>query len=338
MKKIVVIQTAFPGDVILSTPIYEALRDIYSESRAAAVVRPESACLLRGNPNIDDIIPFDKYGGDSDIAGILKMSSRLRGFDMAIIIQRHLRSALTAFLAGIPERIGFDNAWGKSLYTQRIEYQAETHEVERCLALIGVKGSSLKYRPRIYFDQETLEWAESVLLKNGVRGDFAIVAPGSVWPTKRYPHYAKVIDLINNKHDMPVVLVGSSDDAAVSKSIADSAARATVNLTGQTDLLQSAAIISKARIVISNDSAAAHMAAAVNTPVVAIFGPTVPEFGFRPYTEKSAVVDIGKLYCRPCSKHGSQQCPQRHFRCMLELGPQKVFAAVELLLGGRVDK
>lgn len=338
MKKIVVIQTAFPGDVILSTPIYEAFREVYPESRAAAVVRPESVCLLKGNPNIDDIIPFDKYGGDHGIVGIFKMASQLRGFDMAIIIQRHLRPALTAFLAGIPVRIGFDNAWGKSLYTQRIKYEAETHEVERCLALIGVKGSSLKYKPRIYFDQETLDWAESVLLKNGVRGDFAVVAPGSVWPTKRYPHYAKVIDFVYDKLGMSVVLLGSSGDAAVSKSIADFAAHANVNLTGQTDLVQSAAIISKARIVISNDSAAAHMAAAVNTPVVAIFGPTVPEFGFRPYTEKSAVVDIGKLYCRPCSRHGSQHCPQKHFRCMLELGPQKVFEAVELLLGGRVDK
>ena len=104
-----------------------------------------------------------------------------------------------------------------------------------------------------------------------------------------------------------------------------------INLTGKTDLLLSAAIISKARLAITNDSAPAHIAAAVGTPVVAIFGPTVPSFGFAPYSDKSTVVDIGNLYCRPCTRHGSKTCPQGHFRCMKKLLPEKIVEASALL-------
>jgi heptosyltransferase-2 len=97
-------------------------------------------------------------------------------------------------------------------------------------------------------------------------------------------------------------------------------------------MLLSAAIMSKAKIVIANDSAPGHLAAAVNTPVVSIFGPTVPEFGFAPFSDKAIVVDIGELECRPCSKHGDNVCPRKHFKCMRELKPETVVDAVEKLL------
>jgi len=334
---IVVIQTAFPGDVILSTAIFEALKVKYPGSHAAAVVRPESVCLLRGNPFIDDIIPFDKYGDSGGISGIFRMARRLRGFDKAIIIQRHLRSGLIPFFARIPERTGFQNASARFLYTEQIRYDENLHEVRRCLALADIEDPEVIYRPRIFIDQSTFDWADLKLLESGIKSDFAVVAPGSVWKTKRYPHYDKLIDLIYDKFSIPVVLVGSREDTELSRLLVDSAAHLPLDLTGRTDLLQSAAVISKAKFVVSNDSAAAHLAAAVETPVAAIFGPTIAGFGFAPYSEKSVVIDIGPLYCRPCSRHGSKKCPEGHFRCMKELEPLKILVAVQSLIAGRTN-
>jgi heptosyltransferase-2 len=337
MKKIAVIQTAFPGDVILSLPLFNALKDISPESQLTAVVRPESVCLLKNNPFVDQIIQFDKYGSDRGLRGIRRLAKKLKGYDKAIIIQRHFRAAFIAFLARIPERVGYDISTARFLYTDAKKYSRDKHEVQRCLDLIDIDNSAMKYRPRIYIDDETNAQAEKLLAENGIKYDFAVAAPGSVWPTKRYAHYCELVDLIYDKLDMQVVLLGGRDDTKLSHAIAESSAHSPLDLTGQTDLLLSAAIISKATLVIANDSAPAHIAAAVDTPVIAIFGPTLPAFGFYPYSEKSAVAEIGTLYCRPCSRHGSLKCPQKHFRCMKDLSPETVLSVAASLLARRAQ-
>jgi heptosyltransferase II len=330
--KIVVIQTAFPGDVILSAPIFKALKELHTGCHTAAIVRPESTCLLNDNPFIDEIIPFDKYGAQGGIWGLVQLAKKIKGFDIAIIVQRHLRSALIPFLARIPKRIGFVNSSANFLYTYKEKYRSDKHEVERCLGLIGVDNANKRYRPEIYITDELNDFARELLNENKIKGDFAVVAPGSVWPTKRYVHYPEVIDLIYENLGLQVVLLGSQEEFYSLNKIEALSSHIPVNLAGKTNLLQSAAVISKARLVISNDSAPAHLAAAVGTPVVAIFGPTIPSFGFAPYADRAATVDIGDLYCRPCSRHGSKRCPQKHFICMKELQPEKVIEAVKLLL------
>jgi heptosyltransferase-2 len=139
--------------------------------------------------------------------------------------------------------------------------------------------------------------------------------------------------MIIERFNLEIILLGGSGDMEDSRNILENCRHKPLDLTGKTDLLISSAIISEARIVFANDSAPSHIAAAVETPVVAIFGPTVKEFGFSPYFEKSAVVDIGDLYCRPCTTHGSKKCPQKNFRCMLDLPPEKVVAEAESLIG-----
>jgi heptosyltransferase-2 len=160
------------------------------------------------------------------------------------------------------------------------------------------------------------------------------VAPGSIWATKRYPYYSNVIDLVHEQFLIPVILMGGPGDMSLTRSIRDTSVMRLVDLAGQTDLLESAAIISKAKLVISNDSAPAHIAAAVGTPVVAIFGPTSPSFGFAPYSDRATVVEVGNIYCRPCTRHGSKRCPERHFECMKKLVPDQIIRAARSLLGG----
>jgi heptosyltransferase II len=332
MSRIAVIQTAFPGDVILALPVFEALREIEPGCELTAVVRPESVCLLKNNPHVSHIVVFDKYGADKGLSGIRRVSGELKGIDKALIIQRHMRSALLAFRAGIKERIGYESAPGRVLYTSAKKYREDVHEVQRCLDLIDFDNGNKKYKPKILLDSETISRAEKLLDEGGIRYDFAVIAPGSVWPTKRYNQFQQVIDLIYDRFELQIILLGGYGDRELSSSISLESAHLPLDLTGQTDMLLSAAIMSKARIVIANDSAPGHLAAAVDTPVVSIFGPTIPEFGFAPYSDKSIVVDIGELECRPCSKHGDNACPRKHFKCMRELKPENVVDAVEKLL------
>jgi heptosyltransferase-2 len=212
-------------------------------------------------------------------------------------------------------------------------YRENAHEVQRCLDLIGVNNDNKKYTPKIYLDEKALADAKVALEMNKIKGKFIAVAPGSVWFTKRYACYTELIDLLSERFKLPIVLLGSPDDRFLCAELAKSCAFPPMDLSGKTDLLLSAAIISRAILAITNDSAPAHIAAAVDTPVVAIFGPTVPSFGFVPFSDKSAVVDIGNLYCRPCNHHGSERCPQGHFRCMKELFPQRIVDAAALFLG-----
>lgn len=332
MKKIAVIQTAFPGDVILATPVFEALKDRFPDCTLAAVIRPESRPLLQENPYIDELMVYDKYGKDKGVRGILRMAGRLKGFDRAVIIQRYFRSAVIPFLARIKKRTGYRSGGFSLLYNDKKPYDKDRHEVLRCLDLIDA-GDQTRYRPRIFIGDDTRVEADRLLRENGIGGDFAVVAPGSVWPTKRYPYYSELIDIIGDKYGLDIVLLGGSADMEISAGITRKCRRKPFDLTGKTDLLLSAEIISRAKMVFANDSAPAHMAAAVETPVVAIFGPTIPGFGFYPYSEKSAVVDIGNLYCRPCSRHGSKKCPQKHFRCMIDLSPERVAEAAESFPG-----
>jgi heptosyltransferase-2 len=327
--KIAVIQTAFPGDVILSTPIFTALIDKYRNCIITAVVRPESEIILRNNPHIDNIIVYDKYDNDKGLRGIIRISRKLRGNDQAIIIQRHLRSALISFLAGIKKRIGYDNAGCRSLYTVKIPYSKNKHEVERVLDLISVDNNEKSYKPNISIDQKTISETDNLLEQITGKSKFAVLCPGSVWPTKRYPYYDQLAQLIKDEFDIPILLIGGKDDFNLFEEIRKKADIPIKNIAGKTNLLQSAEIISRAKFVVANDSAPAHIAAAVGTPVVAIFGPTTEKFGFGPYSEKSMVIDIGMLDCRPCSNHGSETCPEIHFKCMMELKPELILDAID---------
>jgi len=330
--KIAVIQTAFPGDVILSTPIFTALVDKYRNCKITAVVRPESEILLRHNPNIENIIVYDKYGKDKGILGIYRLAKELKGNDQAIIIQRHLRSALITFFAGIKSRIGYDRASGRSLYTMAIPYSSEKHEVDRVLDLIAVQNGGKRYKPHIAIDRKTVSEVDDKLKLLIGDTEFAVLCPGSVWPTKRYPHFDKLAILINDEFEIPILFIGGKDDHEIIEELTAKLDFSINNLAGKTDFLESAEIISRAKFVITNDSAPAHIASAVGSPVIAVFGPTTEDFGFGPYSESSQIVDIGGLYCRPCSTHGSNQCPETHLRCMNDIKPETIIDAVNSLI------
>jgi len=329
-----VIQTSFLGDTVLTTPL---LAQLANRGPVDVVTTPASAALLANHPAVRTIIPYDKRGSERGVRGVLRLARRLRRarYDLALLAQGSWRSAALAFLARIPERVGFDTSAGKLLYTTRVPYRDDLHHAARLLMLARPNGrepSAEEMRPSLAPGKAERAMVEALLTRHGVtRGERLVgLAPGSVWGTKRWPYYPQLAQLL--APTARVVVLGSSNDSPLADAITTAEPTA-IDATGQLPLLAAAELIGRCGVVVTNDSAPLHLASAMGTPTVAIFGPTVPDFGFGPLAPRASVVGEDTLPCRPCDRHGPQHCPLGHHRCMRDLAPELVAErALTLLL------
>jgi lipopolysaccharide heptosyltransferase II len=321
-----VIQTAFLGDVVLTTPLLSVLAE--RDGPVDVVTTPAATSLLENHPAVHEVVRYDKHGTQRGWRGLWQMGGllRARGYRRVVLPHRSVRSAALALWSRAPERIGFDDSPAAISYTRRVRRARESHEVERLLALAGPFTGppprvSLGLQPQDYAAAD--QWLEA----HQVAPRFAAIAPGSIWGTKRWPHYAELAAAL----DRTSVIVGGVDDVPLANSIAAAAPGRVVSAAGALGLRASAALIERASVLITNDSAPLHLATAVGTPVVALFGPTVPEFGFGPRGPGDVVLGLDDLACRPCSSHGPQTCPLGHHRCMRDLSVDTVAKAVATL-------
>jgi heptosyltransferase-2 len=324
-----VIQTAFLGDVVLTTPLIAALGE---RGPVDVVTTPAAAGLLANNPHIRDVIPYDKGGADGGPLGFLRMARRLRSarYGAAYVAQASLRSGALAAAAGIPTRVGFGTASGRAFYTQRVTIPQGLHASARMLRLAGnyVSEAHVSLFPGI----AERAAVDRLLALHEAAGDTPLVAlaPASVWATKRWPYYPDLARLL--AVNARVVVLGSADDTQLAREVCKAAGASAINAAGALSLLGSAELLRRCRVLVTNDSAPQHLASAVGTPTVTIFGPTVPEFGFGPLAPASQSLGIEELSCRPCHAHGPRRCPEEHWRCMLELAPEHVAARVAHVL------
>lgn len=323
-----VIQTAFLGDVVLTTPLLEALATRHGPMDV--VTTPAAAALIETHPAVRRVFAYDKRGADRGLPGFLRLVRSLRAerYDVAYLPHRSLRSAALAWLAGIPRRIGFDGGWAW-LYTERRARARQGHEIDRLLALGGVAASP-GVRPSLRITDGDRAATDDFLRAHGIGAPIVALAPGSIWGTKRWPYYEELAQRLC-KH-ASIVVVGGGEDSALGDGVTAAVGRSggpAVNACGKLTLRQSAEAIRRAAVLVTNDSAPLHFAQAVATPTVAIFGSTVPAFGFGPRGPRDQVVELGGLLCRPCSAHGPQVCPLGHHRCMRELDVERVLAAIE---------
>ena len=322
-RDVLVIQTAFLGDVVLTTPLLAALASRYGP--VDVVTTPAAAGLLETHPAVREVIRYDKRGADAGVAGFWRIASRLRArwYDRAVLPHRSWRSAALALAANVPERTGFADAAPAITYTTRIPRAQRGHEVDRLLALAGPEAGE---RPPVSLalGQDDYAAADEWLVKRGLASGFVALAPGSIWATKRWPYYPELAASL----DGPVVVIGGSDDVALADAIVERAPARVHSAAGALNLRASAALIARARVLVTNDSAPLHLGTAVGTPIVAIFGPTAPEQGFGPRGAGDATLGHPTLSCRPCSAHGQRVCPLLHHRCMRELTVETVVAAV----------
>jgi heptosyltransferase-2 len=323
-SRCLVIQTAFLGDVVLTTPLISLLAERYGP--VDVVTTPAAASLLEHHPAVHDVVRYDKHGAQRGWRAFRRVGAELRGrqYERVYLPHRSLRSAVLALWSGAAERIGFADSPAALTYTSRVLRPREGHEVERLLALAGVRPEENAPPVSLGLGPTDLAAADAWLASQGVGADFVALAPGSVWATKRWPYYAELAAGL----DRTSVIVGGAEDSELAQAIVAAAGGRAISAAGALNLRGSAALIKRATVLITNDSAPLHLATAVGTPVVAVFGPTVPEFGFGPRHAGDVVLGHNELPCRPCSRHGPPACPLGHHRCMRDLSVAAVSAAV----------
>jgi len=322
-----VIQTAFLGDVVLTTPLLEVLAARHGP--VDVVTTPAAAPLLETHPAVRRVIPYDKKGRDRGLGGLFRLARALRAeqYECAYLPHRSLRTALAAWLARIPQRVGFDDGW-RSLYTDVRQRATQGHEIDRVLALAGVAVH--RASPALHVTLADRAATEGFLREHGIRERFVALAPGSIWGSKRWPYYRELAERLAEKAG--IVVVGGPEDAGLASEITAAVARSggqAVSGCGRLTVRQSVEAIRRAAVLVTNDSAPLHFAQAVETPTVAIFGSTAPGFGFGPRGPRDQVVELHGLPCRPCSAHGPPTCPLGHHLCMKSLTVQDVLQAIE---------
>ena len=336
MPSTLVVQTAFLGDVVLTTPLLAALAARHGP--VDIVTTPAAAPLLETHPAVRRVISFDKKGADRGLGGLWRLARRLRGehYEIAYLPHRSLRSAALAWLAGVPRRIGFRDGW-PLLYTGVRGHPQTGHAIDRLLALADAPPKH-QTPPSLELTLSDRAAAERWLKEAGIALPFVALAPGSIWGSKRWPYYPELAAHLAAA--VAVVAVGGPDDAPLGDAIVHAAAgggggsgggasHRAANACGALSLRASAALIGKAAALVTNDSAPLHLAQAMGTPTVAVFGPTVPEFGFGPRGPRDAALGVVGLSCRPCSRHGPPSCPLGHHRCMKDLHVDHLLHAIE---------
>jgi heptosyltransferase-2 len=327
MTRSLVIAPQWIGDAVMSEPLLARLA-ARGESLAVAAL-PWVAPVYRAMPEVGEVIELPFAHGRLDWAARKRVARELRGrFDVAYVLPNSIKSALVPWLARIPLRVGYqgEGRWG--LLNRRLaNVEGRPPMVAYYSALAG-DAAQPDENPRLHFDAARLAVATAQL---GVApGDYWVFAPGAEYgPAKCWPpaHYAALARLLHDEGGLPVLLLGSAKEAALCKGIAQQAGGACEVLAGQTPLIDAMALIAAARGVVSNDSGLMHVAAAFGVPQAALFGSTSPEHT-PPLNPKARVLWLKEelqLACAPCF---DRVCRFGHTRCLSELAPQRVHAAL----------
>ena len=299
--KILIIHTAFIGDIVLSTPLIQKLKDLYPKSEIAYLTLPTNQSVLYNNPNLNEIILYDKKGKDKGIKGFLKVLKILKQkkYDYAVIPHRFIKSILLAKLAKIPDIVGFDVATGSSLLDKKVHYDMKKHEVERLLNLVGYEGKKIPVR--IYPAKENFVKIEKMLKNSGYTGKkeqkLILVAPGSQRPEKMWPieKYREIIERLKKNKNYFIGITGSKSEKELPLNFEKD--KNVIDFRGEISLVEFGALISKADVVVGNDSSPIHIASGFEKPfVIGIFGPGKRSLGFFPWTEKSNVIEDNEFY------------------------------------------
>lgn len=312
--KILIIQTAFIGDVILATAVAEKLHQKYPDAQIDFTLRKGNEGLLTGHPFINTVFVWDKK--QNKIKNLFLLSKQIRSnkYDTVVNLQRFSSSGILAGFSGAKEIIGFDKNPLSFLFTKKIKHEIgnEKHEVERNQQLLESLTNADASKPKLYPSKENKDAVERY--KNS---QYVCLAPTSVWFTKQYPK-EKWVELCNQiSPSLIIYLLGAPGDSAACDWIKNNSTNKNIiNLAGKLNFLESAALMSDAEMNFVNDSAPMHIASAMNAKTTAIFCSTVPSFGFGPLADDSIIIETKEqLDCRPCGLHGHKACPKGHFKC-----------------------
>lgn len=344
-ENVLVLQTSFLGDMVLTLPLIAEIRRRFPVKKLSLLCTPLGKELLQDHPAIDEILVDDKRNEHRGWRGLREQAMLLQQKQFTIALTPH-KSARTAYLlyrAKIAQRIGFRQSKGWFLFHQRAERDPARHDVERNLSVLAPLGVRIEDCARDLDLVSPPEVENSVAQKlhdlGVVDGRPAIgVNPGSVWPTKRWwsEGFAEFIALAKAQLDCQVLLFGGPEDGDLAERLRERSGGAAVNLAGRFSLRELPAAIGRCQIFVTNDSGPMHIAVARKVPTVALFCATTPDLGFYPYSANAIVIQK-PLACRPCTSHGGRRCPLVHEHCIRQIRPQTVMTAVEKLLAGKAS-
>jgi heptosyltransferase-2 len=354
-KRILVIQTAFLGDLLLSVPLFKYLKKTFPECEISLVCRKGVGSLFQSLKLVDKVCEIQKKNKESYRQAFSKLETT--DFDLLLCPHESLTSALFSRKVKAKKKIAFHKWWNGIFFSETIRKDYSLPESLRQMSLLQESDPNLKKQLQDFRrqdaewkkrqkSQETLltpvpDWASpliesvhvsEILQRLEIGNSYVCLFPGSVWKTKQWTEEGFIgVGQALAENGSRVLVMGGPGEEQLAARVAAQIPNA-MDLAGRTNLQESMAILSRASIVVTNDSAGQHLAALVGAPTVAIFGPTVLDFGYRPWNSKASVVEREGLACRPCGKHGHHQCPIGTHECMKNIQAPEVLERIQKVL------
>ncbi len=344
IRKVVFIRFSSLGDVVLATSAVRSVKARFPQSEITFLTKQIYRPLLETHPDIFRVEGIETARSRSNLWSLARLCRSLGPFDVVVDLHQSIRSRLSRRLIPASRRIGYRKQillrrlWALGLLREKMQLERR-HVVDRYLEALrplGVDPNPLC--PEIFIDPEEIESAAEFLRSKGVRDPrrTAVLFPGAKWPNKRWvtEGFSAVGEQLRSEMGLEAILAGDAADIDCARKVWQGMSGEVTDITGETPLRQLAAILKLARVAVGNDSGPGHIAAAVGTPVVAVFGPTAEVFGFTPRGERVGVVSL-PLDCRPCTIHGGSGCRRGKRSCLEDIGPENVMEAVRAVLVSR---
>ena len=329
IQKILIIRFSSIGDLVLISHFIRNFHQQYPSCDIHLVIRSEFKSLYVFHPVVRKIWCFEK----GDLKKLIG-NFRKENYDIIFDLQGNLKSRfISAFCTSVPV---FRTHMHRLRRFLLVRYKLNTY---KNIEPVPLRHLKIAQKFDVKDDQSGLELfvAKNIIESIESRiptSPFVVLAPGASRNTKRWPvdKYIEISYYLQDK-GIQVVLLGGESDRPICREIEEfKRSGGITNLAGKLSLIQTAAVLKKSSLLISNDTGVMHMGTALQIPVIAIFGPTTQEFGFYPFRGKTQVVENATLKCRPCSFHGTDECPKKHFKCMKDILPTDVKQHIERFL------
>ncbi len=338
MKNILVIRFSAMGDVLLTTPLLRILKAHLPDTSVDFLVKAPYEPLLRWNPYITNVFKFSAQDKEYGFRGILRILNRQQ-YDAVIDLQASQRSVLLCRFLRCQTKIRYrPSIWRRFLLVHlRIDTYGDSDPIPirylKSVTSLGVKddGQGLDLIPGKHSEDRISDKLTNFNISSSNR--LIAMAPGDSRQTKCWlpEGFARVGTYFQEK-GYRIVLIGGSDDRKICSDVSGLMKQHPVDLSGHISILDTGAVLKRSALLVTNDTGAMHMATALKTPVVALFGPTSRQLGFMPFQAPSIVIEKD-LKCRPCSYHGTERCKKSHFECMRLIAPEEVIESAETLMG-----
>jgi len=338
IRKILIRSANWVGDAVMSLPTIRAIRRNFPDAEISILVKAWVSPLFDNNPDIDHILLYDSVKRHKGWLGKFRLSNDLREkrFDLAILLQNAFEAALITWMAGIPNRLGYNTDARTLLLTHPVKRNPEYKTIHQIDYYLGIlEGASLKTYGKelsLIISQEEQIHAKEILKNQGITGERPLIGinPGAAYGNAKrwYPEcFADLCKRLQNFCKADIIILGGPGEELLGKQICSMIGKNCISLCGKTSLREAIALIERFTLFITNDSGLMHIAAAIDTPQIAIFGPT-NQITTSPASLKSLIISV-PTPCSPCLK---PECPEKHHSCMKAVTVDMVYnAAISML-------